>query len=255
MVAADLVRLVLAALLAVWHADIAVVYAAAFGLSAGSVFFDPAAGSLLPTAVADEQLVAANSGLWSAAVLAQIVMAPVAGVLAATVGFGWAFAVNAASFGVSALVLVDLRAGEAPQPVVVAGIWSQSRERSRYCVGIGCCGHWPWPRRWPRCRRGPPARCWYCWRLAGCTSGGRLRAAARRDRRGRGAGPGLVDAVVGTAAPATGGLRGVRSAGSGRPGARLGHRPTGGCRVAAVLRPGHLDRQRHLRLGPAVPRP
>lgn len=64
----------------------------------------------------------------SAAVLAQIVMVPVAGVLAATVGFGWAFAVNAASFGASALVLVGLRRGKRPRPVVVAAIWSQSRE-------------------------------------------------------------------------------------------------------------------------------
>jgi len=35
--------------LALWHGDIAVVYTVAFGLSAGSVFFGPAAASLLPT--------------------------------------------------------------------------------------------------------------------------------------------------------------------------------------------------------------
>jgi hypothetical protein len=46
MIAADLARAVLAAVLAVWHGDIAVVYAAAFGLSAGAVFFNPASGSL-----------------------------------------------------------------------------------------------------------------------------------------------------------------------------------------------------------------
>ncbi len=128
MVAADLVRLVLAAVLALWHGDIAVVYTVAFGLSAGSVFFDPAAASLLPTLVGDEQLVAANSGIWSAAVLSQILLAPLAGLLAATAGFGWAFAANAASFAVSAGLLRGLRAGEQPPPVATAGIWSQGRE-------------------------------------------------------------------------------------------------------------------------------
>lgn len=127
MVAADLFRLVLAAVLAVWHGDVGVVYAVAFGLSAGGVFFNPAAGSLLPTLVADEELVAANSGIWSAAVLIQVALAPVAGLLATTAGFGWAFAVNAASFATSALLLSGLRPGETPRPVITASIWAQGR--------------------------------------------------------------------------------------------------------------------------------
>ncbi|MHB8506259.1 MAG: MFS transporter [Acidimicrobiales bacterium] len=73
MVGADVVRVVLAAVLAVFHGQIAVVYAVAFGLSAGSAFFNPAAGSLLPSLVGDDQLVAANSGIWSAAVLSQVI--------------------------------------------------------------------------------------------------------------------------------------------------------------------------------------
>lgn len=76
MVTADLVRVVLAAVLVLWHNDITIVYPVAFGLSAGSVFFNPAAGSLLPTLVAEEELVAANSGIFSAAVLTQILLAP-----------------------------------------------------------------------------------------------------------------------------------------------------------------------------------
>lgn len=128
MVAADLARLLLAAALAVWHRDIAVVYAAAFGLSAGSVFFNPAAGSLLPTLVDDDELVAANSGIWSAAVLTQIILAPVAGLVATSVGFGWAFGLNAASFALSAALLSGLRAQEAPRPIVTASVWRQSGE-------------------------------------------------------------------------------------------------------------------------------
>jgi hypothetical protein len=45
------------------------------------VFFNPAAGSLLPALVGDDDLVAANSGIWSAAVLSQVLLAPVAGLL------------------------------------------------------------------------------------------------------------------------------------------------------------------------------
>ena len=50
----------LAGLLAAFHGQIGVVYAVAFGLSAGSAFFNPAAGSLLPALVGDDQFVAAK---------------------------------------------------------------------------------------------------------------------------------------------------------------------------------------------------
>jgi MFS family permease len=122
MVAADLVRMVLATALAVWHGEVAVVYAVAFGLAAGGAFFNPAAGTLLPALVKDSQLVAANSGIWSAAVLSQVALAPVAGLLATGVGFGAAFGLNAASFGVSALLLAGLRAAEPPRPVTTQSI-------------------------------------------------------------------------------------------------------------------------------------
>lgn len=128
MVAADLARVLLAAVLAVWHGELAVVYAIAFGLSAGAVFFNPAAGSLLPALVSDDELVAANSWIWSAAVLSQVVLAPLAGLLTATAGYTWAFGANAASFAVSALVLRGLRAGESPRPVRAVPLWAQVRE-------------------------------------------------------------------------------------------------------------------------------
>lgn len=128
MLASDLARLLLAGTLVAWHDQLIVVYAVAFGLSAGSVFFNPAASSLLPTLVQDDELVAANSGIWSAAVLAQVLLAPAAGFLAATAGFGWAFALNAASFGLSALLLRGLRATEKPPPITTSSIWAQGRE-------------------------------------------------------------------------------------------------------------------------------
>ena len=110
MLSADVVRPELALVLVVFHGQIVVVYLVAFGLSAGSVFFNPAAASLLPTLVGDDELIAANSGIWSAAVLSQVVLAPLAGLVASTAGFGWAFGLNAVSFAVSALLLRGLRA-------------------------------------------------------------------------------------------------------------------------------------------------
>jgi len=95
MVAADLFRLVLMVVLVVWHDSVFAVYAIAFGMSVGMVFFNPAAGSALPALVGRDTLVAANSGIWTAAVLSQVALAPVAGLLVSTVGFGAAFGFNA----------------------------------------------------------------------------------------------------------------------------------------------------------------
>src|SRR5215469_2693645 len=128
MIGADLGRAVLAVALAVWHGDILFVYAIAFGMSAGAVFFNPAAGSLLPALVKDDELIAANSGIWSAAVLSQVLLAPLAGLLTATAGYGWAFAANAASFAVSALLLAGMRASQTARPVMVVSLRTQARE-------------------------------------------------------------------------------------------------------------------------------
>jgi MFS family permease len=128
MVAADLVRVALAATLALWHDSAALAYAVAFGLSAGQVFFSPAAQSLLPSVVEEDELVAANSGIWTAAVTAQIAVAPVAALLAVNVGFGPAFAVNAASFALSAAVLRGLGEPERTRPVSVTSSFAHARE-------------------------------------------------------------------------------------------------------------------------------
>ena len=131
MVTADLVRVVLAAVLAVRHDHVAVAYAVAFGLSAGQVFFSPAAQSLLPSVVDDDELVAANSGIWTAAVTAQIAVAPVAALLALNIGFGAAFAVNAISFAVSAAVLRGLREPSRTTPIKVTSPFPHARDGLR----------------------------------------------------------------------------------------------------------------------------
>ncbi|HEX2046132.1 MAG TPA: MFS transporter [Acidimicrobiales bacterium] len=108
MVMADLGRAAIAVTLAVFGDSLAVIYAAAFGLSVGTVFFNPAASSLLPSVVHPDDLVEANSALWSAAVVSQIALAPLAGALVAFAGAGPAFLLNAASFVVSAALLRGL---------------------------------------------------------------------------------------------------------------------------------------------------
>jgi hypothetical protein len=96
----------LAALLPLVDTHLAAVYAVAVGLSAGQVLFNPAAAAALPAIVDDDELVTANSGLWSAAVVSQIALAPVAGAIVAAWGVGPAFWFNAATFAVSAVILV-----------------------------------------------------------------------------------------------------------------------------------------------------
>ncbi len=109
MVTADLGRAGLVTLLALSHQHLSVVLGVAFGLSVGTAFFSPAAGSALPAMVEESDLVAANSGIWTAAVLCQIVLAPAAGLLVVTFGFGWGFALNAVSYLASAALLRRLR--------------------------------------------------------------------------------------------------------------------------------------------------
>jgi MFS family permease len=116
MIAADLLRAAVALALAIFGDNLAVIYAAAFALSAGTVFFNPAASSVLPSVIDSDDVVAANSALWSAAVISQIVLAPVGGALVAFAGAGPAFALNAASFLLSAALLRGLPAGAASAP-------------------------------------------------------------------------------------------------------------------------------------------
>ncbi|MDQ3176427.1 MAG: MFS transporter [Actinomycetota bacterium] len=114
MIGADLGRALVASGLVLFHEELAVVYLSAFLLSAFSVFFNPAAASALPELVADDEIVGANSAVWSGAVISQIALAPVAGALVALAGPGPAFGINAVSFLVSAALLRGLPIGARP---------------------------------------------------------------------------------------------------------------------------------------------
>lgn len=135
MVVADLFRLVLMVVLALWHDSAFGVYAIAFAMSVGMVFFNPAAGSVLPTIIARNRLVAANSGIWTAAVVSQIALAPVAGLLVSTTGYAAAFAINAASYAISALVLRGLRISGPAEPIHRQHLLSEVREGIRVLTG------------------------------------------------------------------------------------------------------------------------
>jgi MFS family permease len=124
MVAADLWRAALAGVLPLADHRLAAVYAIAFGLSAGAVFFNPASAAVLPAIVGEQELVAANSGLWSAAVVSQIALAPAGGALVAAWGVAPAFWLNAASFVISAATLARLRPAR-PQPPAAADSWAR----------------------------------------------------------------------------------------------------------------------------------
>lgn len=108
MVISDLGRAAIALGLAMSHDHLAVVYAAAFGLASFSVFFNPAASSVVPSLVDDEDVIGANSALWSAAVISQIVLAPIAGGVVSFAGPGAAFAINGATFIISAILLMGV---------------------------------------------------------------------------------------------------------------------------------------------------
>ncbi len=121
MIGADVLRALTAVGLVFAAGSLGAAYAVAFGLSTGAVIFNPAAGSLLPEVVSEDDVVTANSAMWTAAVVAQIALAPLAGLVIAVSGVEVAFALNAATFVASALLLTGLRAGRAPADIVVRG--------------------------------------------------------------------------------------------------------------------------------------
>jgi len=95
------------------------------GIATG--FFNPASTGLLPLIVPPERLQQAN-GVRATAMSAGEIGGPVlAGVLVAAVGAGWALAFDAASFAVSALLLVGVRVPERAGRAA-ASFWADLRE-------------------------------------------------------------------------------------------------------------------------------
>jgi MFS family permease len=113
MVAADVVRLAsggaMAALLIAGDAEVWTLALLAGIGGAATGFFNPASTGLLPAVVAPEDLQRAN-GLRATSMASGEIAGPiVAGLIVASAGPGWALAVDAVSFGVSAAFLSLLR--------------------------------------------------------------------------------------------------------------------------------------------------
>ncbi len=109
--------LVLAALVAAGSPVVGIIVVAILAACA-SAFFGPAIGAYLPIVVADERDLGPANSLWATLDnLAYFIGPAIAGLLIAAGGLGYAFLLNAASFGIVALVLMTLpRARPGAQP-------------------------------------------------------------------------------------------------------------------------------------------
>jgi MFS family permease len=111
MVVSDLLRAGLVLLIpVVAERGIALVYPLVFLITAVSLFFRPAKSAVVPRIVRQDDLVAANSAIWTGETLADIAGYPLAGLIVAFLGtnLALAFWFDAATYLVSALLLVGL---------------------------------------------------------------------------------------------------------------------------------------------------
>jgi len=107
LIGSDLFRALLVLSL-IWPQGVGHAYLVAAGLAAGNTFFGPTVQAVIPSLTTPDQRLAANSVAWSTGRLVQILASALAGGLIALVGTGAAFAVNAASFALSAACILFL---------------------------------------------------------------------------------------------------------------------------------------------------
>jgi predicted MFS family arabinose efflux permease len=145
MIATDLIRFSLHAVLAalifsgtveIWHI---VVIEALFG--AAEAFFRPAYSGLVPQTVAEEQIQPAKAATSMVETIAEFAGPALATALVLGVGPGWAFAIDACTFLVSAALLLPLRPRERGAPAVRQTAMAELREgwsevRSRTWVWV-----------------------------------------------------------------------------------------------------------------------
>jgi MFS family permease len=111
MVVSDLVRALLVLLIPVVAAiDIVLVYPMALLVTCVSLFFRPARAAVVPRIVRPDDLLAANSALWTAESIADIIGYPIGAAFVAFVGteLALAFWVDAATYVVSAVLIMSL---------------------------------------------------------------------------------------------------------------------------------------------------
>jgi len=150
MLSADLVRLgsqgLTAGLLITGHAQIWELAALQAVGGLASAFFYPAVTGLTPVLVAPEQLQQANVLRGISQGAGGIAGPAIAGVLVATAGAGWALAVDAVTFGLSATALAMLRVPPYARLEVQSFLrdlrdgWSAFRSLTWLWTGVCCAG-------------------------------------------------------------------------------------------------------------------
>src|ERR687887_1303023 len=134
-------------LLLAGHIDLPLIAAAAAVTGTASAFDTPATLPLVAGTTGDHGRQAANALMGIAASATRLAGPALAGVLIFTVGAGWAFVLDAATFGFSAWTLarITVRPAHAPrQPLrgdLVAG-WAEVRARTWYWTSL--IGHGTW---------------------------------------------------------------------------------------------------------------
>lgn len=119
MIGADVVRGLAQLLLAVTvlggTATLPLFVVVAFVSGSATGFFQPASTALVPQAVTAERLQQGNAMLNLSGSTAQLAGPVLSGILVATIGAGWVFAIDAVSFGISAAALSALRLRPMPR--------------------------------------------------------------------------------------------------------------------------------------------
>jgi len=139
-VARGLLVLMVAALALANRLTVLEVYVASVLFGLVDAFFTPAYTAVLPDLVPEEQLNSANALTSLSMQLGRIAGPPLAALLIHFGGTGWAFGLNAVSFGVSALFLLPLlgKTGRRAMPEeTVGGLAEQGAERSMAAAGAG----------------------------------------------------------------------------------------------------------------------
>jgi MFS family permease len=143
MVGADLVRIAsqgtMAALVITGTAELWMLGALAGVTGAATGFFSPASTGLLPEVVPGEQLQPANAARATAVSTGEILGPLAAGVLVVAAGAGWAIAVDAATFAISAacLTMMQCRAAGSVRPPRSSAISGEAGWRFGHAGGSG----------------------------------------------------------------------------------------------------------------------
>jgi MFS family permease len=152
MLSSDAIRaiaeVVLAVLLLSGHAQLWMLIALSVADGAAGGFFLPASGALVPQTVSAAGLQQANALIGLSRSTASVVGPAVSGVLVALIGPGWVFAIDAATYVVSAISLAMLRVPRMPAKerasfwAELAEGWHATSSRRWYLMNL--CSHALW---------------------------------------------------------------------------------------------------------------